>query len=59
VALTELRVEGLRCIESAELELGPGTNLVFGPNGAGKTSLLEAAFLLGAVDPSVTVSTSA
>ena len=47
MALTELRVEGLRCIESAELELGPGTNLVFGPNGAGKTSLLEAAFLLG------------
>ena len=47
MALVELRVEELRCLETAELELGPGTNLIFGANGAGKTSLLEAIFLLG------------
>jgi len=47
MALAELCVEDLRCIEKAELSLGPGTHLIFGPNGAGKTSLLEAAFLLG------------
>lgn len=47
MTLTELRVEGLRCIEQAELEFGPGTNLIFGANGAGKTTLLEAVFLLG------------
>ena len=47
MALVELRVEELRCLETVELELGPGTNLIFGANGAGKTSLLEAIFLLG------------
>ena len=47
MALAELSVEDLRCIEKAELSLGPGTHLIFGANGAGKTSLLEAAFVLG------------
>lgn len=47
MALAELSVEDLRCIQRAELSLGPGTHLVFGANGAGKTSLLEAAFMLG------------
>lgn len=47
MALAELSVEDLRCIERAELSLGPGTHLIFGANGAGKTSLLEAAFILG------------
>jgi DNA replication and repair protein RecF len=47
MALAQLCVEDLRCIEKAELELGPGTHLIFGANGAGKTSLLEAAFVLG------------
>jgi DNA replication and repair protein RecF len=47
MALAELSLQDLRCIESAHLEFGPGINLIFGANGAGKTSILEAAFLLG------------
>jgi len=46
VELTHLRVENLRLIRQAELDLTPGWNLFLGANGAGKTSLLEAAFLL-------------
>jgi DNA replication and repair protein RecF len=46
VELTHLRVENLRLIRQAELDLAPGWNLFLGANGAGKTSLLEAAFLL-------------
>src|SRR4030095_7287369 len=45
--LAELRVENLRCIESAVLEFSPELNLIAGENGAGKTSVLEAIFLLG------------
>jgi len=45
--LAELRVENLRCIESAVLEFAPELNLIAGENGAGKTSILEAIFLLG------------
>jgi DNA replication and repair protein RecF len=47
MALAELRVENLRCVESATLEFSPELNLIVGANGAGKTSLLEAVFLLG------------
>jgi DNA replication and repair protein RecF len=47
MALAELRIENLRCLESAVLEFSPELNLIFGPNGAGKTSILEAIFLLG------------
>ncbi len=47
MALAELSVQDLRCIDHAELAFESGTNLVFGPNGAGKTSLLEAIFLIG------------
>jgi DNA replication and repair protein RecF len=47
MALAELRVENLRCIESAVLELSPQVNLIAGPNGSGKTSILEAIYLLG------------
>jgi DNA replication and repair protein RecF len=47
MTLAELRIEDLRCIETAELQFGSGINLIFGENGAGKTSILEAAFLLG------------
>ncbi|MFM8516331.1 MAG: DNA replication/repair protein RecF [Nevskiaceae bacterium] len=47
MTLAELRIEDLRCIETAELRLGPGINLIYGANGAGKTSVLEACFLLG------------
>ena len=47
MSLAELRVENLRCIESAALEFAPELNLIAGENGAGKTSILEAIFLLG------------
>jgi DNA replication and repair protein RecF len=45
--LAELRLENLRCIESAALEFSSELNLIAGENGAGKTSILEAIFLLG------------
>lgn len=44
--LAELRIENLRNVASAQIELGPRVNLFLGGNGAGKTSLLEAAYLL-------------
>jgi len=47
MSLAELRVENLRCIESAALDFSPELNLIAGENGAGKTSILEAIFLLG------------
>jgi DNA replication and repair protein RecF len=47
MALAELRIENLRCIESATLTFSPELNLIAGENGAGKTSILEAIFLLG------------
>lgn len=47
MSLAELTVQDLRCIEQAELSLGPGTHVIYGANGAGKTSVLEAIFLLG------------
>lgn len=47
MALAELTVQDLRCIEYAELTIGQGTTLVYGANGAGKTSILEAIYLLG------------
>lgn len=45
--LTRLVVGDVRCLAAAELDLGPGLNLITGGNGAGKTSLLEAVHLLG------------
>ena len=45
--LETLSIRDLRCIEVADLELGPELTLISGPNGSGKTSLLEAIFLLG------------
>lgn len=47
MSLAELRIQNLRCVETAELEFSEGLNLISGPNGAGKTSILEAIFLLG------------
>src|ERR1044071_3904546 len=47
MSLAELRIENLRCVESAALEFSPELNLISGENGAGKTSILEAIFLLG------------
>ncbi len=47
MSLAELRIQNLRCVESAELRFAPELNLIAGENGAGKTSILEAIFLLG------------
>lgn len=47
MAVRRLRVEQFRCFDRAELEPGPGWNLVTGENASGKTSLLEALFYLG------------
>jgi DNA replication and repair protein RecF len=47
MALVDLLVEDLRCIERLELALHPRLNLIAGPNGTGKTSVLESIFLLG------------
>jgi DNA replication and repair protein RecF len=47
MSLQEVRIENLRCIQSAELELCPRLNLISGPNGSGKTSVLEAIHVLG------------
>jgi DNA replication and repair protein RecF len=45
--LIRLVVADVRSVAQAELDLGPGLNLITGGNGAGKTSLLEAVHLLG------------
>jgi DNA replication and repair protein RecF len=47
MTLAALRVENLRIVETAQLQLVPGLNLITGANGSGKTTLLEAIFLLG------------
>lgn len=41
------RATNFRCLESIELELSPGFNLISGANASGKTSLLEALAYLG------------
>jgi DNA replication and repair protein RecF len=47
MSLAELRIDNLRCIESATMQFSPELNLIAGQNGAGKTSILEGIFLLG------------
>ncbi len=37
--LVKLSVQRFQCIETAELELGPGLNVLYGPNDLGKSSL--------------------
>ena len=43
--VTRLAVRDFRNYERAEVELGPGLNVVAGANGAGKTNLLEALYV--------------
>lgn len=52
--IVDLRITGLGVIDSAEIELGPGLNVVTGETGAGKTMVLSALGLLlgGRADPS-------
>ena len=47
MSLHWLRIENVRCIAQAELELHARCNLISGPNASGKTTLLESIFLLG------------
>ena len=47
MSLQWLRIENVRCIAQAELDLDPRSNLISGPNASGKTTLLESIFLLG------------
>ncbi|HEX4418981.1 MAG TPA: AAA family ATPase [Kofleriaceae bacterium] len=37
--LTKLSVQRFQCIEAAELDFGPGLNVLYGPNDLGKSSL--------------------
>jgi hypothetical protein len=39
VRLVKLSVQRFQCIESADLDLGPGLNVLYGPNDLGKSSL--------------------
>lgn len=49
--LLELRVENLLLIERAEIDLGPGLNVITGETGAGKTMLAHAIDLLLGAKP--------
>src|SRR3954469_21079489 len=42
--ITRLNLRDFRNYTRADVELGPGLNVVAGPNGAGKTNLLEAVY---------------
>lgn len=44
--IKNIKIENLRNISNAELNLSPNNNIVSGDNGAGKTTLLEAIYLL-------------
>jgi DNA replication and repair protein RecF len=47
MTLVHIDIEQFRCIEKAQVELAPDTNLIVGANASGKTSFLEAIYLLG------------
>jgi len=47
MSVLELRIERLRCLNSARLRPDPRLNIIAGANGAGKTTVLEAIYLLG------------
>lgn len=40
--LLSLRVRSFGCVDEAELELGPGVNVLYGPNDLGKSTLAQA-----------------
>src|SRR3954452_18326123 len=42
--ITRLSLRDFRNYARADIELGPGLNVVCGPNGAGKTNLLEGVY---------------
>src|SRR4051795_13462996 len=44
MVVTSVSLRDFRNYTRAEVELGPGLNVVCGPNGAGKTNLLEAVY---------------
>jgi DNA replication and repair protein RecF len=44
MVVTSLSLRDFRNYARADVELGPGLNVVCGPNGAGKTNLLEALY---------------
>lgn len=46
MALTTLRIQNLRNINSLEVNPGKGVNLIHGKNGSGKTTILESIYLL-------------
>ncbi len=45
--LNSIKITDFRCLQSAELQLDPGNNLIYGANASGKTSLLEGIAYLG------------
>jgi DNA replication and repair protein RecF len=47
MSLTFFNATGFRCLETLEIELDPGFNLIVGSNASGKTSLLESLYYLG------------
>ncbi|MCL1079399.1 DNA replication/repair protein RecF [Parashewanella spongiae] len=47
MSLAQLQITSFRNIDSAQLQLSGGLNLIYGLNGSGKTSLLEAIYFLG------------
>jgi DNA replication and repair protein RecF len=47
MAVLELRVHHLRCLDDVQIEPDARLNVISGANGAGKTSVLEAIYLLG------------
>ena len=46
MALVQINIENLRNIGQAQVQFGPGLNVIIGPNASGKTSLLEAISLV-------------
>lgn len=47
MALSHIEIQGIRNLQSAGFDPGPGFNGFYGPNGSGKTSILEAIHILG------------